>query len=157
MKTLFLALSVAISAMTASAAGFHVDVPVRVIVHPAQAYKSASARTILFGVSTALLEGVNATDYDTTRRGAFPGGLGACELNPLFRDHGQDCRINVTRFTAIKATIAVFGIAQWIPVWTGHAGDTYKLDMAILDGALSVPMGIADAGNIKWLRAHGAL
>jgi hypothetical protein len=155
MKT---ALTFILVAVSLNAASLGIEIPVRAVAHPVQSYRGSSKATIAMLAGSITLAGTNAADYATTRRGIFPGShFGLCELNPLLRVSGSDCEIAVTRFTVIKAGIEAFSIAQWIPVWTGHAGDRYKTTMTIIDFGMSVPLGIADAGNFRALRKYGAL
>ena len=82
------------------------------------------------------------------RLGELPG-TGGFELNPLLTK--APCQIDVPRFTGIKLAVAAFGAAQWAPVLAGWGGERYIRAMTLIDGALTVPLAIADANNIVQL------
>ena len=148
---------VLISAACSQAQQLGVHVPLHAITHPVVAYRSADKSTIAMFVGSITLAGTNAGDYFTTRLGAYPGtNPNLCEVNPLFRG-ANACKVDVPRFTTVKAIIEVWSVAQWVPVWTGHASDTYKQINAVIDLGLGVPLGIAVGGNIKELKKYGVL
>lgn len=154
MRTLALVL---ISAAFSQAQQIGIQVPLHAIAHPVAAYHSTDKSTIAMFVGSITLAGANAGDYFTTRLGAYPGtNPNLCELNPLFRG-ANACKIDVPRFTTVKAIIEVWSVVQWVPVWTGHASDTYKRINAVIDLGLGVPLGIAVGGNIKELKKYGVL
>jgi hypothetical protein len=128
-------------------AGLQVSVPVPVhsLAHPIQAFHSVPAERRLMAVADAVLQNVNAVDYATTRRGAFPG-TGGCELNPLLTK--AVCQIDVPRFTGIKLAVGLFGVAQWLPVMAGWRGERYVRTVTVIDAALAVPLLLADVNNV---------
>jgi hypothetical protein len=142
-------LAIGLIALGAQAADLTISIPVRVIAHPARTWHSPPASRRWLAVADGLLEEANATDYITTRRGAFPG-TGGCELNPLLTS--APCRIDVARFTAVKLAVAAFGIVQWAPVLNGWGGAALAPALAIADAAIAIPLAIADLNNVIQLR-----
>ena len=145
MKILLLTL---LAPLLLDARGLEVGIPLHALAHPVAAYHAVSSGRPLLAVAGAVLQSVNMIDYATTRRGAFPG-TGGCELNPLLTK--APCQIDVPRFTGIKLAVAAFGAAQWAPVLAGWGGERYIRAMTLIDGALTVPLAIADANNIVQL------
>ena len=86
-------------------------------------------------IADSLLEGANAADYITTRRGAFPG-TGGCELNPLVTR--SPCQIDVLRFTALKLGTAAFGFVQLVP---GLKSKPLVRTLTLIDTALAETRG----------------
>lgn len=129
-------------------ASLGVTLPTRIIAHPIAAYHETRTGRLSMLAATVTLEAVNGIDYATTRRGAFPG-TGGCENNPLLVS--APCQINVARFTGLKLVVGAFGVAQWIPVWTGFGGERYVRAVKYLDMAGSLPLALAGVNNIRQL------
>lgn len=138
----------AVVAVCAVQAGMTFNVPLNVIAHPVKSFRTKHDGTGVLLAGTVLLQSVNAIDYATTRRGAFPG-TGGCELNPLLVT--APCQINVPRFTGVKIGVAAFNFAQWLPVWAGYRNSNYRKAMGVLDFVGAVPLGVADINNIHQL------
>lgn len=135
-------------AIAAFGQGLHVDIPFHAVRHPLTAIRSAKG---FLTVTDIALQLTNGLDYYTTRRGAFPG-TGGCELNSLF---ASNCRINVAAFTGVKAALALVGIGEWIPVWTGRASANYMAVAGTVNLGLAIPLGIGDVNNFSQLEKEG--
>lgn len=146
MRLLWIA-ALAVSSCFAAPVNF--SVPLDSVVHAPRAFRKASKAQRFMLITNLAVHGLNIADAYTTYRGPIlrPGQF--CENNPVLTT--APCTISTWRFGFAKAAVAGAAIGEYVPTWTKKRPDAYYWFFGVLNLGAAIPLGLADAGNIKAL------